>query len=489
MVAAPTPPPTVAATDVGAAIPPAPPPRRPSKPGPEGVAWESLIEFKETEPPTLAIKPAPPEPRPAPAENAGKPPRNWWPIIAAASAAGSVLLGIIITIVSRDGSKTSVDIPADRAVKGSIDGVPFEHTPPSKAQTDAKPTETSAPDVANVPARPTVTLTAGPAPEVHGGAWKIEGDELVQSSLARGATLVFGDPNWSHYDFKFKAQSTGGTHGFKAKFHWTGPGNSCEFAVGNYFNKYDDVSFESIGRWGRPSGMIRPGRVEFLRSYDVRVEARGSEFRCFLDGTQIFQGRYDGFTAGRVGLATWDNTAQFSDIEVTTPDGRTLWRGLPVPPASQSTATDAPAGPFDYFRAGSVWMGTRTYRKGVGQAVPYELDVTERSGAKFIGHVLENGRDRAEVEGEVDGASIAWRERSDRNRNQVIRMRGTLSGNMLSLTFDNNFTGPMSRSGDGTLSWAGGGQDTPEGGARPGTYPSSTGGTSPAGRPGASRGR
>ena len=58
-----------------------------------------------------------------------------------------------------------------------------------------------------------------PAPEVHGGAWKVEGDELVQSTLNPGAVLLFGDPGWSSYDFKFRAMSTGGTHGFKAKFH------------------------------------------------------------------------------------------------------------------------------------------------------------------------------------------------------------------------------------------------------------------------------
>ena len=67
-------------------------------------------------------------------------------------------------------SAPDYDIPADRAVKGTIDGVPFEHTPPSKAQADAKPSETSTPDVANVPARPTVTLIGGPAPDVVGSA-------------------------------------------------------------------------------------------------------------------------------------------------------------------------------------------------------------------------------------------------------------------------------------------------------------------------------
>ena len=106
---------------------------------------------------------------------------------------------------------------------------------------------------ATPPTRTAETTPSSPAPpEVRGGAWKVEGDER-QSSLARGATLLFGEPWWSSYDFKFRAMSTGGTHGFKAKFHARDRGNACEFALGNYFNKYHDVSFESGGRWGAPT--------------------------------------------------------------------------------------------------------------------------------------------------------------------------------------------------------------------------------------------
>ncbi len=458
----PTPPPTIPATEVAAAVPPPAPAKRPSRTGPEGVAWESLIEFKETEPPTLAIRPAPPEPRPAPAEAAGKPPRNWWPMVAAASAAASVALGIIIYIKTSKG-EIKAQGPDKKPFTVQADDVKAEFTPNASAAPAAPHAAPTAPDIPWPPPSRPATVTAGPPPEARGGTWSIEGDELVQSAKTRRTTLAFGDPNWSHYDFKFRAMSTGGTHGLKAKFHWTSPRDFCEFAVGDYRNTYDNVCFVSRGKWGSAEGMGRNGHIDLNRWYDVRVEVRGPEFRCYLDGLLMFQGRYDEFSAGRVGLGTHDNTARFRDIEVTTPDGKTLWRGLPTPPGGPSTADDEPAGPTDHFQAGSTWLGTRTYREGAGvtRTVRHELRITERNGAKFIGHALEGGVNRVEVEGEVDGASIAWRERTDRTSNQVVRTRGTLSGDSLTLTFDNNYVGAMAKSGDGTLNWAGGGHDAP----------------------------
>ena len=642
---------TQAATDPGAPAPaPAPAPAKRSKASPEGVAWGSLIEFKETEPSLLPTRPKPPEPMPEPAEAEGKPPRSWWPVIAGASAFGSIALGIIITIKTNNGT-TKVSLPEDKPARvETSEGIVVEHKPstgatsrgldPSRFTTtgggrwevqgdtlvqsdaqsmfamllfgddrwtdydfsadlqgtegasdaglivrstgedrnlrfaisgkgdskycfleaseggqkrilksvpysilsgawctarvrvrggrvtcslhngdryvvwfdfdddlhpkgrvglatwhaacrfknirvttlDGKDMWEGLPAVTGPAATPptrtaeTTPVVAGPAPEVRGGAWKVEGDELVQSSLARGATLLFGEPWWSSYDFKFRAMSTGGTHGFKAKFHAMSRGNACEFALGNYFNKYHDLSFESIGRWGRADQMLRPGHIEPLRWYAVRLEVRGAEYRCFLDDALLFQGRFDPFTAGRVGFATWDNTAKFRDIEVTAPDGRVLWRGPPVPPAGRPSAATGPRGPTDYVRAGSVWVGSRSYRKGTfaGGTVTYELYITKRDGNKFLGHVFDNGhgRNRAEVEGEVSGPAISWRERPGHIKDGLMKMDGILSGNTIQVKFEGHYGVGQSNQGDGELTWVGGGTgaDAAESSGGPGGY-------------------
>ena len=91
---------------------PAPAPRGPSKPNPDRVAWESLIEFKQTE----TVK----EPAPA-VEAPGRQKPPWmWPAIAAAFSLALIALGVIIYVTTDYGRiKIIVDGPkADVQVDG-----------------------------------------------------------------------------------------------------------------------------------------------------------------------------------------------------------------------------------------------------------------------------------------------------------------------------------------------------------------------------------
>ncbi len=71
---------------------PAPAPRGPSKPSPEGVAWESVIEFKQTE----TVK----EPAPAVEAPRRQRPPWMWPAIAAAFSFAMIALGITIYVTT-----------------------------------------------------------------------------------------------------------------------------------------------------------------------------------------------------------------------------------------------------------------------------------------------------------------------------------------------------------------------------------------------------
>jgi serine/threonine protein kinase len=103
-----------------ATVPPprevATPARRPtSKRSPEGVAWESLIEFEQTEPATLASNPKSLDLDRLPDESAGEPPRSRWPVIAGAAALGALAL-VIITITTNKGT-TKITLPDNAAAK------------------------------------------------------------------------------------------------------------------------------------------------------------------------------------------------------------------------------------------------------------------------------------------------------------------------------------------------------------------------------------
>ena len=91
----------------------------------------------------------------------------------------------------------------------------------------------------------------------------------------------------------------------------------------------------------------------------------------------------------------------------------------------------------DLLRPGSIWAGNRSYRRGSypGATVTYELHVRERDGTKFKGHIFDNGpgRNRAEVEGEVKGDTITWREQG-RFPDLHVNIQGKLVGNSIRLT-------------------------------------------------------
>ncbi len=97
----------------------------------------------------------------------------------------------------------------------------------------------------------------------------------------------------------------------------------------------------------------------------------------------------------------------------------------------------------DLLRPGSIWAGNRSYRRGsfTGATVTYELHVCERDGTKFTGHIFDNGpgRNRAEVNGEVKGDTITWREQG-RFPELHIDIQGKLVGNSIRLTLQESMS-------------------------------------------------
>ena len=163
------------------------------------------------------------------------------------------------------------------------------------------------------------------------GKWAIDDDELVQNEIVqRTSTIVFGDPSWSRYDLKFQAMSIGGTQGFGAVFHFKDSRTCCWFNVGSYHNEGHELCTRFDGKRERGPGMYRLGSIQFERWYDIKLEVRESKIRCFSEGEIIFEHKDDRFKEGLIGFNTWNASARFRNIEVTTPEGELIWKGLPV---------------------------------------------------------------------------------------------------------------------------------------------------------------
>jgi serine/threonine protein kinase len=147
----------------------------------------------------------------------------------------------------------------------------------------------------------------------------------------------------------------------------------------------------------------------------IVVKVNGKETAHFHDDKRRF-------ASGHIALQQHDpqTVTEFRKIEI---------RELKATAAVEERKPGAGADPFP---EGSVWKGTRSYRKGMwaGNTVTYEVRVLSRSGEKFRGVKFDNGagRNRLEIQGEIRGNVITWIESG-------ISFRGELDKDTIHVTF------------------------------------------------------
>ena len=163
--------------------------------------------------------------------------------------------------------------------------------------------------------------------EILSGHWLVEGKELVQTE--KGGTILLGNKELASFDLKFQGQIVAGNEGFVALFHRTDDNNLRFFHVGEDGGRTVHLSFLYQGNEG---GRSKPALAAKGRWYKVWVKVRGAECWCYVDDRELLHDVDKRFTRGRIGLATWDATARFRDIVVTTPEGEVLWKGMPDVP-------------------------------------------------------------------------------------------------------------------------------------------------------------
>ncbi|MBI3410232.1 MAG: DUF1080 domain-containing protein [Planctomycetes bacterium] len=165
-------------------------------------------------------------------------------------------------------------------------------------------------------------------PQIAGGTWRVEDDELVQDGRPNPAMLFFGSAAWSDYDVTLNCKAVEGAEGFMICFRALDPGNFHCFNLGGNGNKNHELVCFTNGR-AAPDAPPLPGRIEVDRWYEAAVKVRGQDIACYLGGKLLFQAKDELLPKGKVGLRTFNTKARFRDIKVTDPAGNELWSGLP----------------------------------------------------------------------------------------------------------------------------------------------------------------
>ena len=184
----------------------------------------------------------------------------------------------------------------------------------------------------------TRTPLPGHAFLVGPGRWKAEGKELVQEAQVNAACwLRFGDPVWTDYDLELEAMRFEGGNGFGIGFRMANDSNFANAEFGGWGNKFHGLEVTVNGK--EKILMSRESAVLPNQWYRVKLEVRGPRVRVFLDGKQILETATFPILRGKVGVRSWGTANRFRNIKITTPDGMSLFEGLPYihrPPAGEA---------------------------------------------------------------------------------------------------------------------------------------------------------
>ena len=213
-------------------------------------------------------------------------------------------------------------------------------------------------------------------PVILSGAWSIEGEELAQTARQGTCELLLGDTPLESYDFKYKTKILSGRRQFYAFFHNQEgtEGGLVHFGDANgTFIRFDFTRKQ--GDFPERKTIKKP--IELEHWYKIWIKVRGREIQVYLDDKETFHCVNAPFTKGRVGFATWETQARFSDISVTTPDGKEIWKGLPELPghaAGDNLGLPTPSGKVPDTLAPSHPRDQSSRRKAVVINGPWRVE-------------------------------------------------------------------------------------------------------------------
>ncbi len=288
--------------------------------------WESLIEFKETEPLTEIA------PRPMAIPKVSRRAQTWL-----AAAAAVVLLGVLGTWVVLDNWANTPNGNGRKKV----------------SQQSSEPVPKTDPVIGGVP-KDTKSHEEGSSPIIDrgtftiiSGQWRVQGEELVQTDSARSfSELLFGDPEWTDYDFTVTAMRIGDGGSISSLFRSADRNNTYDFTVSS---DDDAPSTVSVREDGGTAWLGRHGfSIQSRRWYTLWVHVRGTHFACSIydasvgKDIQLFDVEDGSHSKGREGLRTFGSSVRFKNIRVTATDGQVLWEGLPAVEARKQTESPKP---------------------------------------------------------------------------------------------------------------------------------------------------
>ena len=116
---------------------------------------------------------------------------------------------------------------------------------------------------------------------LRGGDWTAEAGTLQQKAPAENVRAFAGDKGWNNYTYSLKARKLGGAEGFLIPFLVKDEEVKAWWNIGGWGNTRHAIEMDGI------AGHDVAGSIETGRWYDIRIELKGANVKCYLDGKLI----------------------------------------------------------------------------------------------------------------------------------------------------------------------------------------------------------
>ncbi len=119
-----------------------------------------------------------------------------------------------------------------------------------------------------------------------GGDWKVIGGAYRQTAEGSDKRSVAGDSSWKDYTITLKARKISGDEGFLILFYVKDQDNWFWWNIGGWGNTRHAIEWSDEGSKSIVGTPVE-GKVIAGQWYDVRIELKGRNIRCSLDGKLI----------------------------------------------------------------------------------------------------------------------------------------------------------------------------------------------------------
>ncbi|MGD0463571.1 MAG: alpha-L-arabinofuranosidase C-terminal domain-containing protein [Tepidisphaeraceae bacterium] len=119
-----------------------------------------------------------------------------------------------------------------------------------------------------------------------GGAWQVSDAALTQTSAEQGCHLTSGGNDWTDYTYSLKARKLSGSEGFLVLFHGHGRNSYIWWNLGGWGNTRT-VLERTVDGGKDEFGPASAVTIDPNRWYDIRIELKGRDIKCYLDDKLI----------------------------------------------------------------------------------------------------------------------------------------------------------------------------------------------------------